>query len=105
MKRIALIAAAAMVAAAAPNQTNHEGRAPHAYRADATVTVVFTRNVQRECEAIGLRGDHNMTKACSYTVGGKTTIIMPNPCPERGDYAKLMCHEIGHANGWPADHR
>jgi hypothetical protein len=36
---------------------------------------------------------------------GNGTIVMPNPCdyPEYKDpdsYARLMCHEKGHVNGW-----
>jgi hypothetical protein len=30
--------------------------------------------------------------------------IMPNPCAWRDPYAKMMCHELGHANGWAAGH-
>lgn len=31
-------------------------------------------------------------------------IYAPNPCQAPGAYAELMCHEIGHANGWNAKH-
>ena len=36
--------------------------------------------------------------------GGR--VIAPNPCsyPETDLYARILCHEIGHANGWPATH-
>jgi antirestriction protein ArdC len=31
---------------------------------------------------------------------------MPNPCafPDSDAYAHLLCHELGHANGWPPTH-
>ncbi len=32
-------------------------------------------------------------------------IIMPNPCMFPDDpYARVLCHELGHNNGWPSDH-
>jgi len=32
--------------------------------------------------------------------------VLPNPClyGDREEYARLACHELGHANGWPRDH-
>lgn len=31
--------------------------------------------------------------------------LMPNPCPHSEEsYARLLCHELGHTKGWPADH-
>lgn len=34
------------------------------------------------------------------------TITLANPChsPQQGWYERALCHELGHANGWPADH-
>jgi len=42
------------------------------------------------------------TDACE--TGGR--IIAPNPCsfPDTDAYARILCHEIGHANGWPSTH-
>lgn len=41
--------------------------------------------------------------ACAK-VGGNW-VIMPNPCPHTQEsYARLLCHELGHTNGWPANH-
>lgn len=33
-------------------------------------------------------------------------ITMPNPCKTAtpGWYERTLCHELGHVNGWPADH-
>lgn len=39
---------------------------------------------------------------------GRTVMVLPLPCQEYrrkgGPYAALVCHELGHANGWPGDH-
>jgi hypothetical protein len=40
--------------------------------------------------------------AVGCTVGG--TIYVPNPCRWGDGYATLMCHELGHVNGWSAEH-
>jgi antirestriction protein ArdC len=33
-------------------------------------------------------------------------LIMPDPCkfPATDNYARLMCHELGHLDGWPGSH-
>lgn len=41
--------------------------------------------------------------ACAK-VGGPW-IKMPDPCRHTDEsYARLLCHELGHSKGWPADH-
>lgn len=40
--------------------------------------------------------------AVGCTVG--STIYVPNPCRWRDPYATLLCHEMGHVNGWSAFH-
>lgn len=41
--------------------------------------------------------------ACAR-VGGPW-IKMPDPCIHQFEsYARLLCHELGHTKGWPADH-
>lgn len=36
---------------------------------------------------------------------GGTIIVVENPCRYPDDrYARHVCHELGHVNGWPADH-
>ena len=42
----------------------------------------------------------NLIQAC--VIDG--TIIAPNPCQQRGAYAELLCHEMAHLNGYPAEH-
>jgi hypothetical protein len=43
--------------------------------------------------------------ACSGMVGDEHVIWVQNPCKVGGYYAAVLCHELGHVNGWPADHR
>lgn len=32
-------------------------------------------------------------------------MIVPNPCAYKEEsYARHVCHELGHLNGWPGDH-
>lgn len=44
------------------------------------------------------------TLACSDSANN--TVAMPNPCtyPATDFYAQILCHEIGHLNGWPPNH-
>lgn len=37
---------------------------------------------------------------------GEGWIAIRNPClaPRWDDYARDLCHELGHMNGWPLDH-
>ena len=41
-----------------------------------------------------------------YACASGRHLNMPNPCdyPMTDDYAKLLCHELAHINGWPASH-
>jgi hypothetical protein len=34
------------------------------------------------------------------------TVFLPNPCPlgATESFARLVCHEMAHHNGWPAKH-
>lgn len=80
---------------------------PQRFQGDVNARVEFVRSsaVEPRCRAIGFtmplrRGDTVL--ACS----GNATIVIPNPCLyAAGDgYARLLCHELGHVNGWPATH-
>ena len=71
-------------------------RPPVRYQGDGVAGVVFTTEggVQSMCPAVGY--------AIGCTVG--STIYVPNPCRWRDPYATLLCHELGHVNGWSALH-
>lgn len=78
---------------------------PSAYQGDAVVSVSFVdpERVPALCEAMGARLASG-TYALACQTGG--TIYLPNPCrwPNHSDYQRLACHELAHANGWPANH-
>lgn len=43
--------------------------------------------------------------SCKHTFHGDQVVVAPNPCAFRGErFAQLMCHELAHVHGWPADH-
>ena len=75
---------------------------PPAWRGHASVTVHFGDYewVQRECTARVGRG---APIACAE-IGGDEMWV-PNPClRQQGVYDRLLCHELAHINGWPANH-
>lgn len=73
-------------------------RPPRKMQGDARVIVEFV-----DPEAVeGLcAGGGPGALACAKLYPGKPTLVMPNPCvfPWEG-YAVMLCHELGHANGW-----
>jgi len=79
---------------------------PTEFQGNATVTVRFVtaERLQEICTA--LLGDPNGRWAgCVDNFGA---IIIENPCALeywRSPYRQAICHELGHINGWPADHR
>lgn len=73
---------------------------PRQYRADSTVTVRFVSDVVAECQALGLNGRNTQPDACAVISSSKKELVIPNPCGQSGAYARLLCHELGHANGW-----
>jgi hypothetical protein len=98
--KVQLLLAALVVAGG----TIDSGWPPSSWTDDNTVTTHFTNQagVDRLC---GKAPPGYRTLGCSYR--GKREIVLPNPCSgEFGneDFAKLVCHELAHANGWPGDH-
>lgn len=72
---------------------------PEKYQGDARLRVHFTDHATPLC---GIVKAERGSIACAGV--GSDWAIMPNPCTWRDPYAKMMCHELGHANGWSADH-
>ena len=70
------------------------------FRQNVRVMVQFENpeNVNSLCLMLGVP---YRAGACANS----QVIIAPNPCLYRGEYAEMMCHELRHVNGWPADHR
>lgn len=71
---------------------------PARFRKDASfsITIMPAAAIGRAC------GDAAFI-ACSE-IGGQHVIIS-NPCLFQGEeYARQLCHELGHVNGWPRMH-
>ena len=74
---------------------------PQRYQGDNSATVIFTSR-QETMDGACTPKKPGLALACTLQ---KKTIIMPNPCLWPGnEYAKLLCHEMGHVNGWSGDH-
>lgn len=114
MKPIIIVSAIAIALGAETALYNHNQRQvnfislpsndtilpPRRYRADSTVTVRFVSDVVSECQALGLNGRSTQPDACAVISSSKKELVIPNPCGQSGAYARLLCHELGHANGW-----
>lgn len=80
---------------------------PYEFRHDVAVQVEFlsAARVGRRCAERGVK----FLGMPGYNSGGcadATLMTVPNPCDAQssGWYARLLCHELGHVNGWPSDH-
>lgn len=88
-----------------------DGMPPIRFRGDAGIPKVqFAKGLQVSslCKIDLLTGQEVM--ACTFLAPDTmkpNRMVLPNPCqPQfRGErFAELACHELGHANGWPATH-
>lgn len=100
---VTLIAAAAVLSSHPSYYSNQIP--PARYQGDTTVQLQITNQsgIDQVChKAFGAPPAGMKTDACE--IDGR--VIAPNPCAfaATDPYAKLLCHEIGHANGWPASH-
>jgi hypothetical protein len=100
---LAFLAAAAVLAPDSP--LYDDGRPPLRFQGDATVRLEITdqAGIERSCHALfGAPPAGMRTNACQ--TGER--MIVPNPCraPQTETYARLLCHELGHANGWASTH-
>jgi hypothetical protein len=97
---------AATSVALAPNSTTvSDARPPERFLADKTVTVQFTdqSGIDKVCHPrFGTPPAGMKTNACA--TGSR--VVVPNPCDfaQTERYAHLLCHELGHMNGWPSTH-
>jgi hypothetical protein len=69
---------------------------PIQYRHNTETAVYFmsAEGVESTCEMLTQLPNR---LACANS----NEIIAPNPCSYRGDYyADILCHELGHVNGW-----
>lgn len=81
---------------------------PAEFQGDRIVLVQFVaaEKVDAACKAWGTFPELKPGQYLSgcYTRG--KVMILPNPCawPNDSDMRQVLCHELGHANGWPANH-
>ena len=79
---------------------------PERFRGNSVSVMVFTdgKGIAENC---GEATPGFVIIACHReTKNGVSVIFMPNPCPV-GDlerYAKILCHENAHNQGWSAEH-
>lgn len=99
---LALLSAA--VAVAIPASRLDDGFPPLRFQSDAVVLVHFvSRPLPAVCGEIpkGYR-----LNGCVPVVGVHEAYL-PNPCASEfagQSFARYACHEMGHVNGWSADH-
>lgn len=96
------LAATLVVMSAQTQSTNDYPQPPESLRGDATVLVRFVDPEQLPaiCKSYGATV---IAAACTVN---RQLVVLPNPCVRYHDtkYGQLACHELGHVNGWPADH-
>lgn len=76
---------------------------PERFQADGFSRVHFTKHAAKYCAIV-------KAPKGALACANQGWIILPNPCTfgevsVRGTFAYFSCHELGHNNGWPADHR
>jgi hypothetical protein len=99
-----VIAAAAAVAA--HSTIASDGMPPLRFRGDKEIRVTFKQQplIDHACRDFAAPAGFKRL-ACTHVSVFGSIITMPNPCEFEFDpYAVLMCHELGHANGWPSTH-
>jgi hypothetical protein len=101
-----LAALAAAAAALAPNSSLYsDATPPTRFQGGAMVELQLTdqAGVDKACHPrFGEPPAGMKTDACAFG----THIVAPKPCAYAAtdQYAHLLCHELGHVNGWPATH-
>ena len=93
--------------ALAPHSTATSDALPPLRYQQNMAAVMVTVHPSMLAEACNVKVPPGYTlMACSFEDQGTPVIIMPNPCLfADGDYyARILCHESGHVNGWPATH-
>lgn len=77
--------------------------APLQYRGDAAATIITAGQVPVHVFCTDGAPTDRVALAC--TSADRKVIVMPNPCEfaDSERYARLLCHEMGHVNGWEHD--
>lgn len=104
----ALLAGASVIPLASATQPDpkiNNGMPPERFRGNTAAVVFFTdrAGIDQMC---GVAPEPYRIIACAGKIDGAPVIVMPHPCPH-GDleyFARVMCHEVAHVNGWPSTH-
>jgi hypothetical protein len=74
---------------------------PQTLRGDVATRVSFVTDVEGLCALFGVEASAPGTSVVACTSAGGE-IVVSNPCSWASwdAYARLLCHELGHANGW-----
>lgn len=77
---------------------------PIAYQQDASAVAIFAGadTIQEICASTAKAGPHEIILGCEGEKDGAAIVALPNPClmPHTDFYAAILCHELGHVNGW-----
>ena len=109
MKRVMILAIALSTTSCgepkAPSGEVASGMPPARFRGAAEFQLKASADVGLDCKKAGLKPvDGTKTEACAVIGGPVPVVIISNPCKSPGHYARTLCHELGHVNGWPATH-
>lgn len=94
-----------MVTQARDPRTINDGTPPIRFRKDSGAVVWFVspRDLQMVCGGDAPVG--MVYAGCQGEKDGIPIIAVPNPCLfDNEPYAHVLCHELGHRNGWPGTH-
>jgi len=86
--------------ALAPNSTLYsDGIPPARYQGNNSLALTVVDDLNTVC-GTPPPGKHFL----GCVRGGRT--FMPNPCRTASEhpYPRILCHELGHVNGWPGTH-
>ena len=84
------------VALAACEPAGRVSRPPPEFQGDRHSMVTFTSDPDAACRGISTHAGDARILGCEF----HSALVVLNPCGVAGAYADLLCHELGHANGW-----
>lgn len=86
---------------------------PTQYQGDHVALVYFVDN-PNSLKACGIsqqldsKGGPTVFRGCVRDTPLGQIVYLPNPCKDKKataeNYGSLVCHELGHVNGWPSNH-
>lgn len=105
MKKVVAALTAGFLCVSATGSVHDAGLPPPKYMGQAAGIVVFANDVTDYCGP----ADPGMVKlGCFLTFkDGSQLMVLPNACAPAFDgelFARIACHEKGHALSWPGNH-